>query len=56
MLSLLLALAAAATAGLTLYDMLKALGKHMVLTDVRLLEKSGGRTGTYVADTTGGPA
>ena len=47
------ALVAAATAGLTLYDMLKALGHGMTITGVRLLEKSGGRSGTYVADTPG---
>lgn len=44
------ALTAAAVAGLTLYDMLKALSKSMVLEGVRLLEKSGGRSGEYLAD------
>ena len=43
------ALTAAAVAGLTLYDMLKALSKSMVLEGVRLLAKSGGRSGSYVA-------
>jgi cyclic pyranopterin phosphate synthase len=44
------ALTAVTVAGLTLYDMLKALSKGMVLTDVRLLEKSGGRSGTWRAE------
>ncbi len=43
------ALTAAAVAGLTLYDMLKALSHAMVLEDVRLVEKSGGRSGDYHA-------
>jgi cyclic pyranopterin phosphate synthase len=43
------ALTAAVVAGLTLYDMLKALSRSMVLENVRLLEKSGGRSGTYRA-------
>ena len=32
---------------LTIYDMCKALSKAMVMTDIRLLEKSGGKSGTY---------
>jgi cyclic pyranopterin phosphate synthase len=43
------ALTAAAVAGLTLYDMLKALSRSMVLGRVRLLVKSGGRRGDYRA-------
>jgi cyclic pyranopterin phosphate synthase len=43
------ALTAAAVAGLTLYDMLKALTHSMTLEHVRLLEKSGGRSGLYRA-------
>lgn len=43
------ALTAAAVAGLTLYDMLKALSHTMVLQQVRLLSKSGGRSGVYQA-------
>jgi cyclic pyranopterin phosphate synthase len=43
------ALTAAATAALTLYDMLKALSRAMEITSVRLLEKSGGQHGDYVA-------
>ncbi len=43
------ALIAATVAGLTLYDMLKALTHSMVLEQVRLLAKSGGRSGEYRA-------
>lgn len=43
------ALIAATVAGLTLYDMLKALSHSMVLQQVRLLAKSGGRSGDYLA-------
>jgi cyclic pyranopterin phosphate synthase len=42
------ALAAAAGAGLALYDMVKAIDREMVLTDLCLVEKSGGRTGHWV--------
>ena len=49
------ALTAAAVAGLTLYDMLKALSRSMVLQQVRLLAKSGGAAGDYRAsDCAGG--
>jgi cyclic pyranopterin phosphate synthase len=34
---------------LTIYDMLKAADKAMVLGDIRLVEKTGGRSGTYRA-------
>jgi len=45
------ALTAVAVACLTIYDMLKAADKAMVLEGVRLIEKTGGRSGTYrVAD------
>jgi cyclic pyranopterin monophosphate synthase len=47
------ALTAVAVAGLTLYDMLKALSKGMVLEAVRLLAKSGGRSGDWRAETAG---
>ena len=42
------ALTAVAVAALTIYDMLKALDKTMVIGDIRLLEKRGGRSGEYV--------
>lgn len=44
------ALAAVQTGLLTIYDMLKAIDRGMVITDVRLLEKSGGKSGTWKAE------
>ncbi len=41
------AMTAAAVAGLTVYDMCKAVDKGVVITDIRLLRKSGGKSGTY---------
>jgi cyclic pyranopterin phosphate synthase len=41
------ALVAASVAALTLYDMLKAVDRTMVIGPVRLLEKRGGRSGHY---------
>ena len=35
---------------LTIYDMCKAVDRGMVMTDVRLLEKQGGKSGHWVAD------
>jgi len=43
------ALFAVASAALTIYDMCKAVEKEMVIGDIRLLEKSGGRSGRYYA-------
>ena len=43
------ALTAVTIAGLTLYDMLKAIERGARLTDVRLVAKSGGRSGEYRA-------
>ena len=43
------ALCAASAALLTIYDMCKAVDKGMVMTDVKLLEKHGGKSGTYLA-------
>lgn len=42
------ALTAASVVGLTVYDMLKATQRDMVVDDVRLLEKSGGASGHFV--------
>lgn len=42
------ALTAAAVAALTLIDMLKAAEKTLVVTDLRLLEKSGGKSGPWM--------
>lgn len=44
------ALTAASITALTLYDMLKALSKQMRLEGLRLLAKSGGRSGNYRAE------
>jgi len=41
------ALTAVAVAALTVYDMVKAVDKAMVIGDIRLTFKSGGRSGTY---------
>ena len=41
------ALTAVSAAALTVYDMCKAVDRGMVITDIRLLEKRGGRSGTY---------
>jgi cyclic pyranopterin phosphate synthase len=41
------ALTAAAVAALTVYDMTKALDKGIEITDLRLLEKAGGKSGHY---------
>jgi len=42
------ALTAVAVAALTIYDMLKALDKTMVIGDICLMEKRGGRSGEYL--------
>jgi len=44
------ALTAVTVAGLTIYDMAKAVDRGMRLTDVRLVRKSGGRSGEWRAD------
>jgi len=41
------ALAAVSVAALTLYDMLKAIDRTMVIGKIRVMEKRGGRTGSY---------
>jgi cyclic pyranopterin phosphate synthase len=41
------ALIAASTAALTLYDMAKAIDRTMTITDLHLVEKSGGRSGDF---------
>ena len=35
---------------LTIYDMCKAVDRGMLITDVKLLEKHGGKSGTYIAE------
>ncbi len=44
------ALTACATACLTIYDMLKAADRGMIIGNLRLVEKSGGKSGTFKAD------
>ena len=44
------ALTAASAALLTVYDMVKAIDRGMVIEGVRLLEKRGGRSGEWVAE------
>ena len=41
------AIHAVAIALITIYDMAKAVDKAMTITDIRLMEKSGGRSGHY---------
>ena len=41
------ALTAVSVAALTVYDMCKAVQKDMEITNIRLLEKSGGKSGNY---------
>ncbi|MGE5546054.1 MAG: cyclic pyranopterin monophosphate synthase MoaC [Solirubrobacterales bacterium] len=43
------ALTAVSVAALTVYDMVKAVDKGMRITDIRLVHKSGGKSGTYEA-------
>ncbi len=43
------ALTAVSVAALTIYDMCKAVDKAMTLTDIRLVHKSGGKSGDYNA-------
>lgn len=42
------ALTAVATAALTIYDMCKAVDKDMVIKDICLMEKKGGKSGRYL--------
>lgn len=44
------ALTAVSTAALTIYDMCKAVQKDMVIADIRLLKKTGGKSGTFVRE------
>ena len=41
------ALVAVSTAALTIYDMCKSYDRGMIIDDIRLLEKSGGKSGLY---------
>ena len=42
------ALTAVSVAALTVYDMCKAVQKDMEITDIRLLQKTGGKSGTFL--------
>jgi cyclic pyranopterin phosphate synthase len=44
------ALTAVSLALLTIYDMAKSIDKGMIIKDIRLLSKSGGRSGLWQAD------
>lgn len=44
------ALTAVSAAALTIYDMCKAIQKDMRIENIRLLEKSGGKSGNYIAE------
>ena len=46
------ALTAASTAALTVYDMCKAVQKDMVITDIRLVKKTGGVHGDFIREET----
>jgi len=41
------ALTAVALAGLTIYDMCKAIDRGMVVSDIMLMKKSGGKSGVF---------
>ena len=43
------ALTAVSVAGLTIYDMCKAIDKEMILTNIKLIHKSGGKSGEFNA-------
>jgi cyclic pyranopterin phosphate synthase len=47
------ALAAVSAAALTIYDMCKAIDRGMVISEVRLEEKRGGKSGTWTRESTG---
>lgn len=42
------ALASVSVTALTIYDMCKSVDKDMIITDICLLKKSGGKSGTYI--------
>ena len=44
------ALTAVSAAALTIYDMCKAIQRDMHIENIRLLEKSGGKSGNYIAE------
>jgi cyclic pyranopterin phosphate synthase len=44
------ALVAVAVSALTIYDMCKAVDRSMIIKEIRLVRKSGGKSGLYLAD------
>jgi cyclic pyranopterin phosphate synthase len=44
------ALTAVSVAGLTIYDMCKAIDRTMTISQIKLMEKSGGRSGHFKRD------
>lgn len=42
------AMTAVSAAGLTIYDMCKAVDREMVIGEIRLVKKSGGKSGTFI--------
>jgi cyclic pyranopterin phosphate synthase len=42
------ALMATTAAALTIYDMCKAVDRGMIISDIKLMKKSGGKSGTYI--------
>lgn len=45
------ALTAVSVACLTIYDMCKSMEKQMIISDIGLIEKSGGKSGRFIRDT-----
>ena len=43
------ALTAVSVTGLTIYDMCKAIDREMILTNIKLIHKSGGKSGEFNA-------
>ena len=43
-------LTAVSVAALTIYDMCKAMDKGMIISDIRLIKKTGGKSGTYIRE------
>jgi len=44
------ALTGVSIAALTIYDMCKAIDKNMVISDIKLIKKTGGKSGTYIRE------
>ena len=44
------AIVAASVCAITVYDMCKSVDKRMVISDIHLVKKSGGKSGTFIFD------